>query len=125
MESDCPISHASPHELLLGLLAVLDEDLGLPYQPYSTTSIISKQWFFEVQSIYLFQDQRFTTGIIASETVFYYSQYFKAPTRVASWVYYFYILACHVIILLYLRTFTYFNKRHLPLCTLSSWLFIL
>ena len=40
---------------------------------------------YEVHSI-LFQDLKFTTGIIARRTIFYFSQYFKVPTRVASCV---------------------------------------
>ena len=70
------------------------------------------------------------TGTIAIVTVFYFSQYFKAPTRGASWVLRFckflkFYFACHVIILLYLRTFYLFLINAFTLCTLSSWSFIL
>ena len=62
--------------------------------------------------------------------VFYFSQYFKVPTAEASWVlrfckFYSFIFACHVVILLYLRTFYLFLINAFTLCTMLSWSFIL
>ena len=70
------------------------------------------------------------TNTIARVTVFYFSQFFMAPTRVTSWAlrfckFYSFIFACHVVILLYLRTVYLFLINAFTLCTLSSWSFIL
>ena len=93
------VPRASSPKLFLGFSAVLDAGLGLPYQPYSMTSIISSGCFFLKFKVFTIPGLEVYNRHHSQQNSISFSQYFRAPTRLASWVHYFYISACHVIIL--------------------------